>query len=369
MTMKNHSQKIHIAVLFGGKSAEHEVSVQSARNVVKALDKTKYDLTLIGIDKTGVWLPFSPTQLATDSQVRLSARQKSNISITPFTDNATLLIKEKNTTKPIDVVFPILHGPFGEDGTIQGLLKLANIPYVGAGVLGSAVGMDKDVMKRLLRDAGLPIARFLVFKKNELAAISFSAVKQALGLPFFVKPANLGSSVGVTKVHDETEFKGALASAFTYDNKLLIEQYIIGKEIECSVLGNSQPVASVCGEIASPHEFYSYEAKYLDETSTSSLTIPASIPNHVSAQVQDLAIKAFKVLCCEGMARVDCFVTQDEAVLINEINTIPGFTSVSMYPKLWEASGLSYTKLIDKLIKLALDRFDKEQELRTALPE
>lgn len=320
--------------MFGGKSAEHEVSVQSARNIVQALDKRKYNIKLIGIDKKGAWPPSAVARLFSG--------------------------------KKIDVVFPVLHGPFGEDGTIQGLLKLANLPFAGASVLGSAVGMDKDVMKRLLRDKGLPIAKFLVYKRHERKGIAFEKVKRALGLPFFVKPANLGSSVGVTKVRNINDFSSAIALAFSYDNKIMVEEYIRGREIECSVLGNKNPIASVCGEILPRHEFYSYEAKYLDENGAL-LSIPAIISKNLTKKIQTLALEAFEVLCCEGMARVDFFVAENEKIIVNEINTIPGFTSISMYPKLWEASGIPYAKLIDTLIKLAIERFNKEQKLRTSI--
>jgi len=332
MKKRNH-KKINLVILFGGKSVEHEVSVQSARNIVQAIDKRKYNIKLVSIDKKGVWPPSTVAHLF---------------------------------SKKIDVVFPILHGPFGEDGTIQGLLKFANVPFVGTGVLGSAVGMDKDVMKRLLRDNGLPIAKFLVYKSHEREKIIFEKVKRVLGLPFFVKPANLGSSVGVTKVRNKHEFIAALASAFLYDSKILIEEYIKGKEIECSILGNKKPIASVCGEVTPNHDFYSYEAKYLDENGAL-LSIPANISKQLMKKIQRLALEAYKVLCCEGMARVDFFVTKNEKVFINEINTIPGFTAISMYPKLWGASGIPYAKLIDILIKLAIGRFNKEQKLKTSI--
>ncbi|OJI08973.1 MAG: D-alanine--D-alanine ligase [Candidatus Vogelbacteria bacterium CG10_big_fil_rev_8_21_14_0_10_49_38] len=361
--MKN--KKIHVAVLFGGKSAEHEVSVRSAQSIISVLDKSKYDVTLVGIDKEGAWLPFSKTELLSSKKVLLG-KQKNETSkaLTPYGGEGFLVENEKRLGK-VDVVFPILHGTFGEDGTIQGLFKIANVPFVGAGVLGSAVGMDKDVAKRLLRDAGLPTANFLVYKKHELKNIVFEKIKRKLGVPFFVKPANLGSSVGISKVHNKSEFSTAINSAFLYDNKILIEEYVKGKEIECSVLGNEKPIVSVCGEIVPSHEFYSYEAKYLDENGAM-LSIPASISKQTSKKVQELALKAFKVLCCEGMARIDFFVTEDKKIFINEINTIPGFTSISMYPKLWEASGISYAKLVDMLISLAIERFEKEKKLRTS---
>jgi D-alanine-D-alanine ligase len=323
------NKKIKVAILFGGKSAEHEISIRSAKNIIDAIDKNKYEVTLLKINKDGKF-PWSS------------------------------FVK-----KNLDVIFPILHGPFGEDGTIQGLLKLANIPFVGAGVLGSAVGMDKDVMKRLLRDAGIPVGKFLVFTTDKVKPSGFNKVVQSLEIPFFVKPANLGSSVGVSKVKNKKEFVEAVEEAFKYDTKIIIEENIEGREIECAVLGNDNPTASVPGEIIPSHEFYSYEAKYLDENGAS-LEIPAKVSKEIIKKIQTLAIKTFKTLACEGMGRVDFFLKKDGTILVNEINTIPGFTSVSMYPKMWEASGISYAKLIDSLIQLALERFAKEQKLKTS---
>jgi D-alanine-D-alanine ligase len=263
----------------------------------------------------------------------------------------------------VDVVFPILHGPFGEDGTVQGLLKLAGVPFVGAGVLGSAVGMDKDVMKRLLRDAKIPIPKFITLKLGEDVP-SYSSIAEKLGSPFFVKPANLGSSVGVNKVGKNSEYKTAIDAAFEYDNKILIEQFMEGREIECSVLGNENPIASVPGEVVPTHEFYSYEAKYIDENGAA-LEIPAKLAAQITRRIQQLAVDTFKTLSCEGLARVDFFLTTKNKIVVNEINTIPGFTSISMYPRLWQASGISYTDLIDRLIQLALERFAKEKRLKT----
>jgi D-alanine-D-alanine ligase len=261
------------------------------------------------------------------------------------------------------VVFPILHGPFGEDGTVQGLLKLADLPFVGAGVLGSAVGMDKDVMKRLLRDAGIPIGKFLAYRRAD--KIRFAQVKKVLGLPLFVKPANLGSSVGISKVSKPGEFAAAVKEAFRYDNKIVIEEFIRGREVECSVLGNDRPIASLPGEIIVNRDFYSYDAKYLD-AQAARLEIPAKLPRAVIRKVRAIALRTYEVLGCEGMGRVDFFVAADGAVLVNEINTIPGFTKISMYPKMWQASGISYPKLIDRLIQLALARHRAEKRLRTS---
>ena len=350
------SKKINVAILFGGKSAEHEVSLRSAKNVIEALDKSKYNPVLIGIDISGRWL------LNTDSEKLLSGNLPEEVALLPEHHGEIINFSNSNKQK-IDVVFPILHGPFGEDGTVQGLLKLAGVPFVGAGVLGSAVGMDKDVMKRLLRDAGLPVAKFVVFKDFEKP--KYEKLVSELGSPFFLKPANLGSSVGVHKIKSKADFEKALKDAFLYDRKLIAEEFVEGREIECSVLGNDEPVASVPGEIIVNHEFYSYDAKYLDENGAR-LEIPAKLSNEISAEVQYLAVQTFKTLCCEGLGRVDFFLKKDGKVFVNEINTIPGFTSISMYPKLWEASGIKYTDLIGRLIDLALDRHEKESKLKTS---
>ncbi len=360
------SKKIRVAVLFGGKSAEHEVSLRSAKNIIDAMDKEKYDSVLIGIDKTGRWLPSAESSLLLSGS-KIDSREAGNVvAMIPQESGKIIETSSKEKQDYVDVVFPILHGPFGEDGTVQGLLKLANVPFVGAGVVGSAVGMDKDVMKRLLRDAGILVAKFLVFKKHQINTIKFNHIKKELGIPFFVKPANLGSSVGIFKVHNQKEFKIAIEDAFKYDNKVLLEEFIEGREIECSVLGNEKPVASVPGEIILQHEFYSYDAKYLDENGAV-LKIPANLPKSIIKNIQKVAVEAFEVLCCEGMARVDFFLSKDNRVYINEINTIPGFTSVSMYPKLWEETGITYTELIDKLIQLAIERFESESKLKTSL--
>jgi D-alanine-D-alanine ligase len=360
-------RKINVGILFGGKSAEHEVSLQSAKNVFDALDREKYNPVLIGIDKSGRWL------LNDESRFLLDADDPKRIKLNPEGDSVALLPQKgrviSNLTfpgreKPIDVIFPILHGPFGEDGTVQGLLKLADIPFVGAGVLASAAGMDKDVMKRLLRDAGLPIGKFLVLKSHEAPPV-FHLVTEALGLPLFVKPANMGSSVGVNKIHNEAEYHAGIREAREYDTKIVLEEFIPGRELECSVLGNEDPLASLPGEVKSRHEFYSYDAKYLDEKGAV-LEIPARIDEETRRALQALAIKTFQTLSCEGLARVDFFLKPDGTIIVNEINTMPGFTRISMYPKLWEASGLSYAVLIDRLIELAIRRFDREKELKTS---
>jgi D-alanine-D-alanine ligase len=362
------ARKIRVGILFGGRSAEHEVSLQSAKNIIDAIDTNKYEVVLIGIDKKGQWHLSEQGRFllpALDSRLPKLPERGENLALVPGKQYEQLVsLSGQRKLGPLDVIFPVLHGPFGEDGTVQGLLKLANVAFVGASVLGSAVGMDKDVMKRLLRDAGIPIARFIVANRYSSQQIEFDDVRSQLGLPLFVKPANLGSSVGISRVKDLKEFERAVREAFDYDHKILIEECIKGREIECSVLGNDNPIASVPGEILPRHEFYSYEAKYLDENGAC-LEIPAKLPPETSERIRELAIKTFTVLCCEGMARVDFFLRNDEEIIVNEINTIPGFTRISMYPKLWEASGISYGELIDRLIQFALERFQREQRLKT----
>jgi len=320
-------KKLKVALIYGGKSAEHDVSIQSARNVADALDKKKYEV-----------IPFKIAR------------------------NGNFFIDEIKS-KRIDVVFPVLHGPYGEDGSIQGLFKVSGIPFVGAGVLGSAVGMDKDIMKKLFREAKIPIGKFITVRNGE--TFSFKEISKKLGLPMFIKPANLGSSVGIHKIKNEKEFKKGLADAFKYDSKVIIEENINCREIECSVLGNENPIASIPGEIIANADFYSYESKYIDNKSV--CEIPAKLPQKTRKEIQNMAVKAFKVLNCEGMGRVDFFLKKNGEILVNEINTIPGFTSISMYPKLWEASGLPISKLLDRLIELAILRYKKEQKFKTSI--
>jgi D-alanine-D-alanine ligase len=356
---------LNVALIFGGKSGEHEVSLRSAASVLKALDPEKYHVVPIGITKQGQWktgtrLLESGFQNILDhgKPVLLPAEPARHQLLLAQTDNQPPLPAEK-----IDVAFPILHGTFGEDGTIQGLFEMAGIPYVGAGVLGSAVGMDKELMKRLLVQAGLPTPSFIAFLDAQWIRGSAEIrleIERQLGYPCFVKPANMGSSVGISKAKDARGLTEAVELASQYDRKILVEQCINGREIECSVLGNDDPRASIAGEIIPCHEFYDYDAKYRDEGSQ--LLIPAPVTPEQMKQIQHLAVQTFLVGECAGMARVDFFLEREtEQVLVNEINTIPGFTSISMYPKLWEASGLSYPQLIDKLIELALERHHKRQ--------
>ncbi|MFH0804556.1 MAG: D-alanine--D-alanine ligase [Candidatus Zambryskibacteria bacterium] len=360
-------KKIKVGILFGGKSAEHEVSLQSAKNVADAIDKNKYDVALIGIDKNGKWLLPNKSQFLLNANnpklIKLNKASEQSVALVPQSEGELTNLSNQTSNSSVDVVFPILHGPFGEDGTVQGLLKLAGVPFVGASVLGSAIGMDKDVMKRLLRDAGIPVADFLAFRQRD--KINFEEITKKLGLPFFVKPANLGSSVGINKVKNKKGFSKAIKEAFRYDTKIIIEEFIDGRELECSVLGNQNPIASAVGEVIPHHEFYSYDAKYIDENGAT-LEIPAKISSGAVKSIQKLAVKTFKILSCEGLGRVDFFLRKNGQIIVNEINTIPGFTKISMYPRLWGASGISYKNLIDRLIVLAIERFKQEQKLKTS---
>lgn len=365
------SKKLRVGVLFGGKSAEHEISLISAKNVIDAIDKGKYEVFLIAIDKNGEWhlkRGYEYLMHADNPKLVHLYGDQESVALVPKKHRKELISYSGNQLQDslqLDVIFPVLHGTYGEDGTVQGLLKLANIPFVGASVLGSAIAMDKDVMKRLLRDANIPIARFITVYEQSKNQIDFDHVVLQLGLPFFIKPANLGSSVGIAKIKDKKDFLPALEKAFFYDRKVLIEEFIAGREIECSVLGNDNPIVSLPGELIPQHEFYSYEAKYIDENGAL-FTIPAVLDQELVSNIQTMALDAYRVLCCEGMARVDFFLKPTGDIVVNEINTIPGFTKISMYPKLWEASGLSYSELIDRLIQLAIERHEKECKLKTS---
>lgn len=360
-------KKLKIGVLFGGKSAEHEVSLQSARNIIESLDKNKYEIIPIGITKEGKWLLNTTSNyLLNSNNPKLIKLNKSNKEVALYAQGQGELSPINNNFESegkIDVVFPVMHGPFGEDGSMQGLLKLAGVPFVGPSVLGSAVGMDKEITKRILRDNGIPVGKFVTFLSSE--KINFGKVKKELGMPLFIKPANMGSSVGISKVRNENEFKKALKEAFKFDTKIIIEEFINGREIECAVLGNDHPMASVPGEIIANQDFYSYDAKYIDAGSVA--VIPAKIDKNTTKKIQELAIKTFQVLNCEGMSRVDFFLKKNGDILVNEINTIPGFTNISMYPKLWETSGIPVSKLLDRLIELAIERFEREQKLKTSV--
>lgn len=365
--------KIRIGLIFGGKSTEHEVSLQSARNIFDALDRNRFDITLIGIDKRGQW------QVADSSGFLINSDNPSTIALIPSEEKLALapgydhgqwltVDNHEKAFSQIDVAFPIVHGAQGEDGSLQGLLRILDIPQVGSGVLGSAACMDKDVTKRLLRDAGIDIAPFVTVTRANRTRLDVDKVIAELGLPLFVKPASQGSSVGVSKVKQPGDLQQALDEAFLYDHKVLIEQGINGREIECAVLGNDDPEASVCGEILLNDEFYSYDTKYISSTG-SSLAIPAQISDEASAAIQQIALKSFTALECKGLARVDVFLTPEGRVVVNEINTLPGFTRISMYPKLWAASGLSYSDLLTRLVELAIENHEADKQLHSSMDD
>jgi D-alanine-D-alanine ligase len=353
---------VRIAVLFGGRSAEHEVSVVSARSVIEALDPERFEAVPIGIDRQGGWhLMAAPPALRPGSGALPSVEDGTGRSVELDTTGDPALVAEDGSREPVDVVFPILHGPFGEDGTVQGMLELAGIPYVGAGVLGSALGMDKALQKVVLAAQGLPVVPHVVVHERDWVddADDVEAKAAHLGYPLFSKPAALGSSVGITKVKEPGDLRAAMEECFRFGRKAVLERGVEdAREIECGVLGNDDPVASVPGEILPAGEFYDYAAKYLDEATR--LVIPADLPEHVVEEVQRMAVAAFQAIDAEGMARVDFFLREPDELIVNEINTIPGFTEVSMYPKLWEASGLPYADLVDRLVELAVERHRRE---------
>jgi D-alanine-D-alanine ligase len=367
------TRKLRVGVLFGGRSGEHEISLVSATSVMNALDKTKYDIVPIGITKEGRWLTGGePMQLLQARAEEIEVSKPDGLPDTSrdlVTSRMELVPGTERAGIPyVDVIFPVLHGPYGEDGTVQGLLELAGIPYVGAGVLGSALAMDKAAAKHIFRARGLPCTDYVLVMRWEWERNPdnvLERVESRIGYPCFVKPVNLGSSVGVSKVHEAAGLPAALDLAAQYDRRLLVERAINAREIECSVLGNDHPIASVLGEIVPKREFYDYIAKYRDDSTD--LIIPADLPEEKTAEIQDLAVQAFLALDCAGMARADFFLCRDtEQAYLNELNTIPGFTSVSMYPKLWEASGLPYAKLLDRLIELALDRYEDRRRMSTS---
>jgi D-alanine-D-alanine ligase len=361
--------RIRVGIIFGGQSAEHEISILSARNVLAALDPARFEPVLIGVDKAGRWLEQQPQQLlqsAGDPRLaRVAAAGPPVHIVAPLAASG-----ERATRERIDVVFPVLHGTLGEDGAMQGLFEVAGIPYVGAGVLGSAIGMDKDVMKRLLRDAGIPIADFRTVRRQRFDANPQQVCEElaVLGWPLFTKPANAGSSVGVRKVAHAGELEAALRHAFEFDAKAIAETGIVGREIELAVLGGEPPIVSVAGEVVVEHAdgFYSYEAKYLDEKGAR-LELPAKLTADELARAQAIALRTFEALECEGLARVDLFLKPDGTLLVNEINTLPGFTAISMYPKLWALSGIEPTQLVSRLIDLAMARGEQRAALRRSI--
>ena len=368
------TKKLRVGVIFGGRSGEHEVSLRSAESVINAMDRSRYEIVPIGITKEGRWLVSGDATAMLPQTVMESADQQQVAILGDPTRRGLLTLDSQGGQLPsqtIDVVFPVLHGTYGEDGTIQGLLDMAGVPYVGGGVLASATGMDKIVMKHLFAQAGLEIGAYEWFLRSgweENPSLIIERISSHLGFPVFVKPANLGSSVGVSKARNEDELRAAINDAARYDRRLLVERAVVGREIEVSVLGNDNPIASLPGEIILGHEFYDYEDKYIDNASRTS--VPADLPPEIGERIQGDAIRAFRAIDGAGLARVDFFFERETGrVLINEINTMPGFTSISMYAKMWEASGISYTELIDRLIELALERHrDKSRNLTSYQP-
>lgn len=350
-------KRVKAAFLCGGQSAEHEVSLQSAKNIVRAADPARYERTLIGITKDGHWLwRGGEGQDGADFRGFSGFLLNENDPKTICLDEQALVPFDCGRLKQLfDVVFPVLHGPYGEDGTVQGFLKMSGVPFVGSGVLGSALGMDKETAKKLLRAEGVPIADFVTLHKDG-GIPDFSVVVAKLGLPFFVKPANMGSSVGVHKVRSEDEWLNAVNDAFLYDAKIIVEEFIEGREVECAVLGNGVAAQASCvGEIIASHEFYSYDAKYIDENGAR-IEIPAKLPDDITEKIRKTALHAFVILNCADLSRVDFFVKENGGIIVNEINTMPGFTKISMYPKLWEQSGVPYETLVDRLIRCGLAR-------------
>ncbi|MEO7840484.1 MAG: D-alanine--D-alanine ligase family protein [Anaerolineales bacterium] len=345
------NKKLHVAVIFGGRSGEHEVSLMSARSVLSVLDSARYEVTQIGITHEGKWL--------TGDDVLGKFEKNKFDDLESFVLSPDPSLTGPNSLPVIDVFFPVLHGTFGEDGTVQGLFELADVAYVGAGVVGSAVGMDKGVFKEVMRANDIPVVESVLVLRSEIEKDIHAVIEKAeqvSAYPLFAKPANLGSSVGVTKCHNRSDMHEGLMEASSFDRRVLIERGVWNtREIEVSVLGNNDPVASVCGEILPSREFYTYESKYVDGTSVSQ--IPADLPAETAEQIRDYAVRAYKLIDSAGMARVDFFVEKDtNRIYLNELNTIPGFTKISMYPKLWQASGLPYHQLVDRLIELALER-------------
>ena len=372
--MSNKERKLKIGVIFGGRSGEHEVSLRSAQSVMAALDRNKYEVVPIGITRSGRWLTGNVV-----AALNSGTEEAMAATLLPDPKSRSLMQMEMKETHPtnmsavteLDVIIPILHGPYGEDGTVQGLLELADIPYVGAGVVGSAVGMDKGIFKQVMIANGIPVLPWRLFSARAWRKdkeVILAEVEAALLYPVFTKPANLGSSVGIRKCHNRAALAAGMDEAAQYDRRVLVEQGINGRELEVSVLGNDEPIASVVGEIRPRREFYDYAAKYLAQPGSpeeSELIIPAELDEKTAGDIRALAVQAYKAIDCAGMARVDMLLDRETGTIyLNEINTIPGFTQISMYPKLWEATGISYPELLDRLIDLALERFEEKGRLK-----
>ena len=352
-------RKTRLGVIFGGRSGEHEVSIVSAQHVMAAADKERFEIVPIGVAKTGDWLTLQETQAQLDAP---AAPFKKTLTLP---DRARTLAVLAETLSAIDVAFPLIHGPGGEDGTLQGLLELARIPYAGAGVAASAVGLDKALMKALLRDAGLPVVDWIVVTRSQWEKDSRAIrekIEGRIGYPCFVKPVSGGSSVGITKAHDREELVSGVVEALRFDRKLVIEKGVNCREIECAVLGNDEPQASPLGEVVCSNEFYDYEAKYLVASATK-LVAPAELPENVASRIRETAIRAYQALDCCGMSRVDFFLTPSGEFYVAELNTVPGFTPGSMYPRLWQVGGMSYSELISSLVDLGIERFEERERL------
>jgi D-alanine-D-alanine ligase len=355
------------AIIYGGKSTEHEISIRSARNIANAIDKNQYNVLLIAIAKDEKWYLKSEKELNGEEVVLAN---DNGLSLVPGAEVDKLVFsKNQQSIGKVDVVFPIVHGTGGEDGSLQGLLKVLNIAFVGPGVVGSALCIDKEVAKRILTEAGIANSKFLSYHKSQRDQISYEIAQAELGIPMYIKPPNLGSSVGISKVKTEEEFYAAIDLALQFDRKVLIESNIVGREIECAVMGNGDIKASPVGEvltIGDNHTFYSYDAKYTDANGSVTV-IPAEMDEKTQDRIRKIAIDTYKALCCEGMARVDVFLNENGDIIVNEVNTIPGFTDISMYPKLWGAAGISYSELINQLLELALERHTDMNEMKTSV--
>ena len=355
--------KRKIGLIFGGRSAEHEVSINSAKNIFNAVDTNLFEIQLIGISKEGTWYQFNTPDVFKKKALNDSMLTNEDQVVLICSGGSPYVYSLKSgERRAIECAFPIIHGTMGEDGTLQGLFKVVQLPFVGCDVLASAVGMDKEFMKRLMTESGIKNSKYLVLRNSTLP--QYSEIVKNLGTPFFIKPANAGSSVGVHKIKTEGDFKLKIQDSFLYDHKVIAEQFNEGLEIECSVLGlNQKAKASLPGQLKVNHEFYSYDAKYLDANGAE-IIIPARIPENQIKEVQRLAVKTYEILGCDGLARVDFFINKNGDILVNEINTLPGFTQISMYPKMWEASGLKYSALITELIQLGFEKFANDRKLK-----
>jgi D-alanine-D-alanine ligase len=358
--------KLNLGLIFGGRSGEHEVSLQSARSITNNVDTNKYNLHLIAMDKSGNWYLADENHYLNNaddpSAISLNIKSGQQVALIPLNNSNSLIrLSDNKKMTSLDVVFPIIHGTYGEDGCLQGYMAILNIPCVGADVLGSAIGMDKLITKELLMKEGIPVANYFLIESSENLDKTIRNIEKKFDYPVFVKPASSGSSVGVYKANNRDALIDSVKKALRFDRRILIEEAIQGREIECAILGNTELIASVPGEIIPRHEFYSYEAKYID-IEGAQLDAPANIPFNTATRIQELAKKAYKVLSCSGMARVDMFLKPDGELVMNEINTLPGFTKISMYPRLMELSGIPYKELIDRLISLAFERHNQQEQ-------